>query len=201
MLTSLPIDVSKTTIEYLSTDRVKQPFAYSTRLSHAISPYGATTSIDVLTGEDLFVGTVMALALACTVSFLQSRRSQNDFILWEKNSAENPSAARNISDSRVFGAEAWKEIARPENYVFYNRKIKNVGKSKSTNGGVLWPSVEQTWVLVALLALFVPIFSVEFFFALSRQVVCEGRNPISTPDWAVYLCSPADTSYIPKLNI
>jgi hypothetical protein len=42
---------------------------------------------------------------------------------------------------------------------------------------------------VALLALFVPIFSVEFFFALSRQFMCEmGMGGI---DVVQKLCSPS----------
>ena len=48
---------------------------------------------------------------------------------------------------------------------------------------------EKKWVLVALLVLFVPIFSVEFFFALSRQFMCQG-NLMNQSEWAQVLCSP-----------
>jgi len=34
--------------------------------------------------------------------------------------------------------------------------------------------IEQRWVLLGLLILFVPIFSIEFFFANSRQFICGG---------------------------
>lgn len=148
--------------------------------------------VDVLTGEDLFVGTLMAFALAFTISFLQSRRSQNDFVLWENISVGNSSDV-NMTAIHVFDAEAWREISKPDNYIFYNRKVRATEKSKHK---AEFSRTEKTWVFLALLTLFVPIFSVEFFFALSRQIICDGGNPMSQPDWADYLCSPADDIFI-----
>jgi hypothetical protein len=160
----------------------------STRLDLSMIAYDGQNPVDVLAGEDIVVGIAIALVLAFTASFLQGRRSQNDFVLWENLPPENVTD-KNVTDTRVFDGEAWKEISRPDNYVFYNRKVNDRAKQKKDSGV---SRVERVWVLVALLVLFVPIFSVEFFFALSRQLVCDGGNLISRPDWAEYLCSPVD---------
>lgn len=41
--------------------------------------------VDVLGLEDFIFGTIIALVLAFAASFLQSRRNQNDFVLWQTN--------------------------------------------------------------------------------------------------------------------
>ena len=76
--------------------------------------------------------------------------------------------------NKVFDADNWKEMSRVENYVLYNTKIRQRA-SKSDNSPSIRPidNKENRLVLVALLVLFVPIFSIEFFFALSRQFICE----------------------------
>ena len=110
---------------------------------------------------------------------------------------------RDISDPKVFNADDWKEMSRKENYVLYNTRVREgVGERKAdrdvmttkgdTKGEVTMASgvrSEKKWVLVALLVLFVPIFSVEFFFALSRQFMC-GGDAMNQPEWAQILCSP-----------
>jgi hypothetical protein len=144
--------------------------------------------VDVLSTEDLLVGTILALMLAFTASFLQSRSSQNDFVLWEKEGMGNVTdTTESNDDNLVFDAESWKEMSRPDNYVLYNRKLSERERIKKEGQAF---RVERPWVVIALLALFVPIFSFEFFFALSRQVVC-GGNPMDQGDWAEFLCSPA----------
>ena len=74
--------------------------------------------------------------------------------------------------SKVFDADNWKEMSREENYVLYNTKIRR-RRTKSDNSTSIRPidNKENRLVLVALLVLFVPIFSIEFFFALSRQFI------------------------------
>jgi len=96
----------------------------------------------------------------------------------------------------VFSETEWKEMSRPENYVLYSTRVKRrlplsdnnlVGKDTSVDlVGTLRSAVSTTdlnnesseqqmrqkWSLIGLLILFVPIFSIEFFFALSRQFVC-----------------------------
>jgi hypothetical protein len=163
-------------------------YGTTTRFDLSVAAYEGQNPVDVMTGEDIVVGAAIAFALAFTASFLQGRRSQNDFVLWEKPPPEIM-GDNNITDTRVFDEEAWKEISQPDNYVFYNRKVKDRVKQKRDSDV---SKVEQRWVLVALLVLFVPFFSLEFFFALSRQLICDGGNPISQPDWADYLCSPVD---------
>mmetsp|Transcript_10663 Transcript_10663/g.15723 ORF Transcript_10663/g.15723 Transcript_10663/m.15723 type:complete len:289 (-) Transcript_10663:331-1197(-) len=105
----------------------------------------------------------------------------------------------------VFGSDSWKEISRPENYVLYNTRVKNKDTTERSIFDIFQKqdernvtgSAEKKWVLIALLILFVPIFSVEFFFALSRQFMCGGvfgGDPFSTQQptsaWAQEFCSP-----------
>jgi len=145
-------------------------------------------SIDALSTEDILVGIVIALLLAFTASFLQGHRAQNDFVLWEKAESSNFNAT---DTRRIFDADSWKEISQPDNYILYNQKVRRAIKKK--NAGDVAVVVEPSWVLLGLLALFIPIFSLEFFFTLSRQLVCESGSPLVQPDWAWLLCSPADT--------
>lgn len=110
----------------------------------------------------------------------------------------------NVGAAKVFNAENWKEMSREENYVLYNTRVRaEVGRER--RGGredsstrtdteddtsiVAGARNEKKWVLVALLVLFVPIFSVEFFFALSRQFMCQG-NFLNQSEWSQVLCSP-----------
>jgi hypothetical protein len=146
--------------------------------------------------EEILVGTILALALGLTASFLQSRRSQSDFVLWDKGSsleATTNDSNNATDDNIVFDAESWKEMSRPDNYVWYNNKRKlrsEKEKSKRDNPQQSFRA-EKMWVLIALLALFVPIFSIEFFFTLSRQVIC-GGSTLDQGEWAQLLCSPAN---------
>ena len=145
----------------------------------------AQEPVDVMSNEDIFVGVIIAVTLAFTASFLQGQRSQSDFVLWENDGLrEEAQQEGNV----VFDAEAWKEMSQPDNYILYKRKLKEREDNRKNNREY---RMEKAWVLVALLVLFVPIFSVEFFFALSRQVIC-GGNPLNQADWAQQLCSPAN---------
>lgn len=89
--------------------------------------------IDVMTTEDIVIGTIIAVTLSLFVSFLQSRRNQNDIVLWylgedlDKNDTinKNNEEGDNKKNKIVFGEESWKEMSRPENYVLYNTKIRN----------------------------------------------------------------------------
>ena len=84
-------------------------------------------------------------------------------------------------------------MSRPESYVLYNQKLRQRRRStkrRSPSSSPFGGSSENAWVVIALLALFVPIFSVEFFFALSRQLIC-GGDPLNRSDWSEFLCSPA----------
>jgi hypothetical protein len=144
---------------------------------------------DVLSTEDIVVGAVLAVILAFCWSFLQGRRAQNDFVLWEKDPKEVNSSNLTQTDSVVFDADSWKEMSRPDNYLLYNNNNNNNKLQEKKSASDNSDRVEQAWVVIALLALFVPLFSVEFFFALSRQFMC-GGDPLSQSDLAVELCSP-----------
>ena len=119
---------------------------------------------------------------------------------------DDDSAESDISTPKVFNADNWKEMSREENYVLYNTRVRAVrdsGRERKANRDAVTTKgdtegdveivsgvrSEKKWVLVALLVLFVPIFSVEFFFALSRQFMC-GGDPLNQSEWAQILCSP-----------
>ena len=149
----------------------------------------------IFSSEDITTGLIIGFFLAFLASFLQGQGSQNDIVLW--NGKRNSSAAdgdSTMSESKtsvVFDGDDWREISRPENYILYNRRSKDDSDNKIVKENNF--RSEKAWVLLALLALFVPIFSIEFFFALSRQVLCGGGATAlgdhSAP-WAEYLCSP-----------
>lgn len=195
----------------------------------------ATSDVSELDGgvfstEDIFMGLIIGILLALVTSFLQGRRSQNDFVLWTKEPEDNitklpfTTAVSSSTDklelefatnstalpessilnddlpmqksrSTVFDGNGWKEMSRAENYVFYKRNLnqKKKKKKKSLEGDAE-QTHEQRVIVIALLALFIPIFSVEFFFALSRQILCGagGYNHglLSSLDAAQNLCSP-----------
>jgi hypothetical protein len=160
--------------------------------------------VDVIGTSDIIYGTLIALVLAFTASFLQGRRNRedSDFILTppsEFSSGNTTSLSTTFNDndslstesSTTFDADSWKEISRPESYIFYKQKLRereSKSSSKSSGGS------ERVWILLALLTLFVPIFSVEFFFALSRQFIC-GGDPLNQSDLSEFLCSPAMTNF------
>jgi len=91
-----------------------------------------------------------------------------------------------------------------------NTSTSSTTSSSTTNTSTInGARKEKKWVLLALLILFVPIFSIEFFFALSRQLICgdtisfadkfdiDAANSLSSTatsqpssQWAQILCSP-----------
>ena len=144
---------------------------------------------DVLSPKDLFDGVLIALALAFVATALQGRRNQTDFYLPDisgsKASGDEKFGTNETENRIIFDSESWEEISQPDNYILYNQKLKARKNSSST------VRTEKKWVIIALLIFFVPIFSVEFFFALSRQLVCDG-DIMNRPEWAEYLCSPVN---------
>mmetsp|Transcript_6743 Transcript_6743/g.9822 ORF Transcript_6743/g.9822 Transcript_6743/m.9822 type:complete len:211 (+) Transcript_6743:123-755(+) len=172
------------------------------RKSLSIYASSSTPSVaavgDALSTEDIVVGTILAFILAFTYSYLNGQSSSTSFVSWgnqiQKNEDSFESTETTIDDERVFDAKNWKDISREENYVLYNTRVKsslqklNAKQENSNNVNV--DKTENKLVLVALLALFVPIFSVEFFFALSRQFLCEVGDPSDRVDFVQKLCSP-----------
>ena len=152
---------------------------------------------DALSTEDIVVGTILAFILAFSYSYLNGQSSSTSFVSWGnqiQKEDESLEAETTDDDERVFDANNWKDISREENYVLYNTRVKsslqklNCKQKKSNNVNV--DKTENKLVLVALLALFVPIFSVEFFFALSRQFLCEVGDPSDRIEFVQKLCSP-----------
>jgi superfamily II DNA helicase RecQ len=143
-----------------------------------------TTPLDVLSTDDLLIGSVLAFGLAFLFSFL---RSNSDSVLRreldEAAKVGSKEHYRNEQiedvDSKVFDAVSWKEMSREENYVVYNTRVRkwlrgeNESKSRGSKENLSSTHTEKRAVILALLALFVPIFSAEFFLALSRQILCD----------------------------
>lgn len=150
--------------------------------SHRIIATSSPTASDVLSTQDIVDGTIIACVLAFGYSFLNGQSSSTNFVSWPSESKQSDvsfdideRAVLGDNDAnKVFDADNWKEMSRVENYVLYNTKIRQRA-SKSDNSPSIRPidNKENRLVLVALLVLFVPIFSIEFFFALSRQFICE----------------------------
>ena len=153
--------------------------------------------VDVLTTSDLASGTIIALALAFTASSLQGTTNQENFVLWKMGAnATQSNHASGKTNTVVFDEEDWKEASRPDNYVLYNTRIKQKSMAKVESKQKMTMPTEQKWVLLALLVLFVPLFSIEFFFALSRQMICGGGGTgdmflSQSSAVAQYLCAPA----------
>jgi hypothetical protein len=96
----------------------------------------------------------------------------------------------------VFGTASWKEISRPENYVFYKGQLRDkmngTRRVRNDEVSVEVPSIsrkEKSWVLLGLLLLFVPIFSFELILNTSRTLLC-GGSPLTQLGWAQDLCIP-----------
>lgn len=173
------------------------------RSSSIIYASSSTPSVaevgDALSTEDIVVGTILAFILAFTYSYLNGQSSSTSFVSWGNQIKKNEDSFDESTetagdDERVFDAKNWKDISREENYVLYNTRVKsslqklNTKQQNSNNVNV--DKTENKLVLVALLALFVPIFSVEFFFALSRQFLCEVGDPSDRVEFVQKLCSP-----------
>ena len=135
---------------------------------------------DVLSTQDIVVGTILALVLAFGYSFLNGQSSSTSFISWpsqsgDMNDAQDISSPEiDVVDDKVFNEQSWEEMSREENYVLYNTRIRQ--RSEEISDKTSLQNVnkkENKLVLTALLILFVPIFSAEFFFALSRLFICE----------------------------
>lgn len=201
----------------------------------------AGPSAGVFTDEDIIQGFLLGVSIALGFAFLQNLTSSQLFVPWQFRSADeispastsdfnstvslfseseesfidgqtNNSSFSDTGGSTTFGEESWKEISRPENYVWYSRRNQE-GKLDTQKNGALNPLQQQVTekdiqysaqnfspfretkkenrlILFSLLLLFVPIFSIEFFFALSRLVICEG-DIFSQSDLSYKLCSPA----------
>ena len=172
---------------------------------------------NILSNQDLIDGTFIAVLLAFMFSYLNGRTpSSSNVKLWPNDRAAtdllNPDVLLetrlNSTESAgisVFDANDWKEAGKAENYILYTNKIRKdkIRKEREPNESLSDSKAfqkENRLALIALLVLFVPIFSVEFFFALSRQFVCgdyvtqvddalwSSSNGMST--WAKELCSP-----------
>ena len=151
---------------------------------------------DVLSMQDIVDGAIIACVLAFGYSFLNGQSSSSSFVSWPSESKKRNDIISidktteefaGGGDDRTFNADDWKEMSREENYVLFRTKIRQ--RSIAENAPIRKiDMIENKLVLVALLALFVPIFSVEFFFALSRQFMCEmGMGG----DVVQKLCSPS----------
>jgi hypothetical protein len=176
---------------------------------------------DALSTDDIVSGIGLAFALVLVYS-LSSTKS--DPVIWRASAEDLEPLGRKLSDENrgavvnatkdtfsqeldgstapprtggtVFGKASWKEISRPENYVYYKGQLrdKQNGIRRARNDEVSdeVPSIsrkEKSWVLLGLLLLFVPIFSFELILNTSRTLLCDG-NTLSQLGWAQDLCIP-----------
>ena len=155
-----------------------------------------TTTTDVLSTQDIVIGTILAFILAFGWSYLNGQSSSTSFVSWPSKKNGDDTLSEDITTSikesdneNTFDAEDWKEMSREENYVLYNTKIRqSIDEKKPTQQLNEVKRKENKAVLVSLLLLFVPIFSIEFFFALSRQFVCQWG--LGGEQTVIKLCSP-----------
>ena len=166
------------------------------------SSTSADVVADALSTQDIIVGSIIAVILAFGYSYLNGQSSSSNFVSWSSQTNKEDKLLAEVEttttttttttdDDNVFDATDWKDISREENYVLYNTRIKSsLQQQRQSNSPKLQRKTENKWVLVALLALFVPIFSVEFFFALSRQFLCEIGDPSDRLELVQKLCSP-----------
>lgn len=137
---------------------------------------------NVLSNQDLLAGVAIALALVSWNLFLQQRRDQ-EIISSKAGTASDvgSNATTTTTTTTTYLYEDWNDISNPDNYIWYKQRIKakdNTFKTGTTTTKTKTTTTktkptEQRWVLVALLLLFAPIFSFEFFLTLSRQLFCE----------------------------
>jgi len=183
-------------------------FGLSSRGQISPTSYASTTSIisasstdaEVLSSQDILVGTILAFILAFGYSYLNGQSSSTSFVSWRSHQQLSyaDDASELLSDetkSTVFNETNWKEMSRTENYILYNTRIREKQQSNQTPQSESKDGSsrgENKMVFVALLALFIPIFSIEMFFALSRQFLCEGGlfSEDIAGEFAERLCSP-----------
>lgn len=161
------------------------PLSLPTRPSGTV--LAATNDLDtVLSNTDIGIGIILALLLASLASFLQNQRSQNDFVLGPTDDDDDDAITRQSLSSANATAtttttttfEDWKEMSRPDNYVWYKPRPRQ-GERNPDDDTV--ERVERRWVFLALVVLFAPIFSLEFFLTISRQLVCAISHDLCLP--------------------
>ena len=144
---------------------------------------------DILSTQDIVNGAILACALAIGYSYLNGQSSTSSFVSWPNQKQYDdddslfidPSVQGN--DNKIFNAEDWREMSKKENYILYNTNIRRRSSGIKSMGYI--DKRENYLTLVALLLVFVPIFSAECFFALSRQFMCDLGNE----GVAIRLCS------------
>lgn len=146
--------------------------------------------------------------VAAVLGMLPPLFDGTDEFVEDDEATNKTSSSGNKSDKVIFDANDWIEISKPENYVPYSNKLRQSRLKRASGSDSKALGKERETVLFLLLLLFVPIFSLELFFALSRQFICgnfltqihdemwltdfdralsslKGVSP-----WATYLCSP-----------
>jgi len=110
----------------------------------------------------------------------------------EDDEANKKNQTNNNTTATVEVFDQWKEMSRPENYILYSTRIKKkmpkslnnpLGNSDTEKKllssliGSTTNTKKKRLVLTSLLILFLPLSSIELFFALSRQFLCNEQIP------------------------
>ncbi|EJK66403.1 hypothetical protein THAOC_12683 [Thalassiosira oceanica] len=144
----------------------------------------------VMSAKDIREGFLLGVALALSYSFLNGQSTSSSFVSWpgqRGNDSPRQELNQTVDDRQVFGE--WNETKREENYVLYNTRIRerlNTGAGRQRSES----TKESKVVIIALMALFFPIFGVETFFALSRLFFCEMGDPSLKGEFVSNMCSP-----------
>lgn len=187
----------------------------------------------VLSSQDIVVGVAIALVLAACFSWLNGNSSSSQFITSMSQTTTNDNNKFDIYNNTSTDdsnnnqpkddampktknniAYDWEEISRPDNYILFSTRIKNkINSSRklltfdnNNNNMNNRKKSKSTNQIIGLLFIFVPLFSFELFFTISRQFICGtttttyndilhptswfSSTSVSASIWAQQLCSP-----------
>mmetsp|Transcript_24990 Transcript_24990/g.42543 ORF Transcript_24990/g.42543 Transcript_24990/m.42543 type:complete len:198 (-) Transcript_24990:106-699(-) len=149
-----------------------------------------STDSEILNSNDIVTGVAIAFGLVLTVLWLQGEREQQQQNAMRfREQFEDTELKLDTNGTIVFDADSWEDImSQPENYILYNTKLRKRQLEKKPQ---FTTKTEKRWAVLALLSLFLPIFSAELYLALSRQFLCE-NNALGHFIWAQELCKPHD---------
>lgn len=172
---------------------------------------------EIIINEDRLNGIVVAISLLFSIFRIVQEKSSTvksngplQRLDASKTMLESDVSAT-PTDKVIFDANDWIEMSKPENYIPYSNKLRQTRQSRLESAAESKTQIyrkEKRIVVFLLMALFIPIFSIELFFALSRQFMC-GNYLTQIDDamwltdfdralsslnaaspWAAYMCSP-----------
>ena len=147
--------------------------------------------------SSVFIALFLALVASGSLSFAPHARSSGSGRLWtvrsssssssseetekEKEKEKNYNKKHDSLDTAIFN---WSNFSRPEEYILFTRRrpFRSLAAGSSSPSPSPSPSSQSirvdfrqpiTWLGILF---FVPVFSSEFFFAVSRSFICDLPN-------------------------